>query len=131
MSWRRVSALLLTLLALPTFVLAQGTTGTVTGTVTSADTKAPVVGVSVFIVGTSRSSISGADGKYIITGVTPGTRIVRATSIGYGTREQTIEVAAGQSQAVNFTMVAEAVELKEIVAVGYGSQRARDVTGAV
>ncbi|HUP88183.1 MAG TPA: TonB-dependent receptor [Longimicrobiales bacterium] len=131
MSWRRVSALLLALLCAPHFLAAQGTTGTITGTVTSADTRAPVVGVNVFVVGTNRASISGADGKYIITGVSPGTRTVRAASIGYATREQTVTVGAGSSQAVNFTLVAEAVELKEIVAVGYGSQRARDVTGAV
>src|SRR5512132_1034892 len=87
MSWRRAFVLLLALLCIPRFAMAQGATGTITGTVTSEDTKAPVVGVNVFVVGSSRASISGPDGRYVITGVAPGTRTVRATSIGYATNE--------------------------------------------
>ena len=132
MSWRRGFVFLLALLCIPRLVAAQGgTTGTITGTVTSQDNRAPVAGVNVFVVGTSRASITNAEGKFILTGVAAGTRVVRAASIGYANAEHNVEVRAGQSIALNFSIVPEAVELKEIVAIGYGSESRRNVTGAV
>ena len=132
MSWRRGFVFLLALLSFPGLAAAQvGTTGTITGTVTAQDSKAPVAGVNVFVVGTSRASLTSAEGKFIITGVTPGSHTLRASSIGYGTKDQEIVVRAGTSQAVNFQLEPEAVALKEIVAVGYGTESKRNVTGAV
>ena len=131
MSWRRTSTLLFAVLCLPTLLRAQTPTATVTGVVTAADTKAPLPGVNVYVVGTSRSAITAADGRYVITGVAPGSRVVRAASIGQATRETTLQLAAGQTAVANFELVAEAVQLREIVAVGYGTQTRRDVTGAV
>jgi TonB-dependent starch-binding outer membrane protein SusC len=131
MSWRRTSTLLFAVLCMPTLLFAQTQTATVTGVVTSADTKAPLPGVNVYVVGTSRSAITSAEGRYIITGVAPGSRVVRAVSIGQATAERTVQLAAGQSLVANFELVAEAVQLREIVAVGYGTQTRRDVTGAV
>src|SRR5687768_15767132 len=130
MSWRRTSTLLFAVLCLPTLLLAQST-ATVTGVVTAADTKAPLPGVNVYVVGTSRSAITAAEGRYVVTGVEPGSRVVRAVSIGQATREVTLNLAAGQTTVANFEMIAEAVQLREIVAVGYGTQSRRDVAGAV
>ncbi|HEY0304736.1 MAG TPA: TonB-dependent receptor plug domain-containing protein, partial [Longimicrobiales bacterium] len=131
MSWRRTSTLLFAVLCLPTLLRGQTPTATVTGVVTAADTKAPLPGVNVYVVGTSRSAITAADGRYVITGVAPGSRVVRAASIGQATRETTLQLAAGQTAVANFELIAEAVQLREIVAVGYGTQTRRDVTGAV
>lgn len=131
MSWRRAFVILLALLGLPLSLAAQATTGTITGIVTAEDTRAPVTGVNVFVVGTSRNAITGADGRYVITNVSPGSRLVRASSIGYANREQTVQVAAGQTVTANFAIVPEAVQLREIVAIGYGTTSRRDVTGAV
>lgn len=131
MSWRRTFTLMLAMLCMPAMLAAQEGTGTVTGVVTASDSKAPLPGVNVFVVGSSRNAISGSDGRYVISGVAPGTRVVRAVSIGQATREQTISVAAGQTVSLNFELIPEAVQLREIVAVGYGTQTRRDLTGAV
>jgi TonB-dependent starch-binding outer membrane protein SusC len=131
MSWRRTSALLFALLTLPMALHAQGSTATVAGVVTASDTKAPLPGVNVFVVGTSRSAISGADGRYVITGVAPGSRVVRAVSIGQASQERTVNANAGQTTVVNFELVAEAVALREVVAIGYGTTTRRETTGAV
>ncbi|HEY0811167.1 MAG TPA: TonB-dependent receptor, partial [Longimicrobiales bacterium] len=131
MSWRRIPALLLMLLSLPALTFAQAQSGTITGTVTATDTNTPIPGVNVFVVGTSRGAVTGADGRYVITGVSPGSRIVRAASIGYAQREQTINVAAGQTNTVNFSLLLEAVQLREIVAIGYGTTTRREATGAI
>ena len=132
MSWRRIFSFILMLCSLPVALRAQtAATGTVTGVVTADDTRQPLPGVNVFIVGTSRGGLTGSDGRFVITGVQPGTRIVRAVSIGYAQREQTINVAAGQTNTVNFSLVAEAVQLREVVAIGYGTTTRRETTGAV
>ena len=129
MSWRRPSVLLLALLCLPSIVWAQA--GTVTGVVTAADSRSPVVGASVFVVGTARSAISGPDGRYVLTGVAAGSRTVRAASIGYATRDHVVQVVADQTVQQDFSLILEAVALREVVAVGYGTQTRRDATGAV
>jgi TonB-linked SusC/RagA family outer membrane protein len=131
MSWRRASVFLLVLLGLPLSLAAQGTTGTITGIVTAQDTRAPVQGVNVFVVGTSRNAVTDAQGRYAITNVEAGSRLLRAASIGYAEREETVRVVAGQTVTVNFSIVTEAVRMREIVAVGYGTTARRDVTGAV
>ena len=109
MSWRRTFTLLLAMLCLPVGLAAQQGTGTVTGVVTASDSKAPIPGVNVFIVGSSRNAITGSDGRYVITGVAPGSRVVRAVSIGQAARERTVSVADGQTVVVDFELVAEAV----------------------
>ena len=106
MSWRRTFTLLLALFCTPVMLAAQQGTGTVTGVVTASDSKAPLAGVNVYVVGSSRNAITGEDGRYVITGVVPGSRVVRATSIGQATREETVSVAAGQTVVVNFELVA-------------------------
>lgn len=130
MTWRRVTLFLLALLCLPALARAQST-GTITGVVTAEDSNAPVVGVNVFVVGTSRNALTGPDGRFVITNVSPGSRVVRAASIGYATRESTVQVAAGQTTTLNFSLRLEAVALREVVAIGYGTTTRRDVTGAV
>ena len=131
MSWRRTFTLMLATLCMPVVLAAQEGTGTVTGVVTASDSRAPLPGVNVFIVGSSRNAISGSDGRYVIAGVSPGARVVRAVSIGQASSEQTISVVAGQTVVADFQLVPEAVQLREIVAVGYGTQTRRDLTGAV
>jgi TonB-linked SusC/RagA family outer membrane protein len=90
-----------------------------------------VPSVNVFVVGTSRGAVSGSDGRYVITGVAPGARLVRASSIGYAQREETVQVTAGQTTNLNFAILPEAVALREIVAIGYGTTTRAEATGAV
>jgi TonB-linked SusC/RagA family outer membrane protein len=114
---------------LPTALAAQAA-GQITGTITGA-AGAPLSGVAVNVVGTDRTSQTGADGRYTITAVPAGTHTVRATKIGYGETTRTVTVAAGQAATLDFQLEAEALSLEGVVAVGYGTQRKINVTGAV
>lgn len=109
-------------------LLAQ-TTGTVTGRITDAASQQPVVGASV-VIG-ARGALSGSDGRYTITGVPAGSQTLRANLLGYAEASRTVDVLAGQTNRADLTMTARAIELAEVVAVGYGTQRAASVTGAV
>jgi TonB-linked SusC/RagA family outer membrane protein len=105
--------------------------GTVAGRVTSADTGAPLAGAQVVVVGTRLGATTGADGRYRIAGVPDGSHQLRATLLGYAPSEATVAVADGQTAAADFALRGQAISLEGVVAVGYGTQRKRDVTGAI
>jgi iron complex outermembrane receptor protein len=110
-------------------LLAQGTTGTIRGRVTTDTAATPLAGVTVSFAG--RSVQTRADGEYILTGVVPATDTLRARLIGYGPVARVVTVRSGQTVEMNFTMAASGVTLGEIVVTGYGEQRAGNITGAV
>lgn len=104
--------------------------GTVSGRVVDATTQQPIAGAGVLVVGTSRATQTDAAGRYSITVVPAGTHRVRASKVGYGPQELSARVSDGQSATVNFSLQPQALELEGVVAVGYGTARRADVTGA-
>ena len=110
-------------------VRAQEATGTIRGRVTVDTTRQALSGVAVTF--RSRTVLTRADGSYLISGVAAGTDTLRARLIGYAPAQRSVTVMAGQTLVVDLTMSSVAVNLSELVATGYGSQRAGSVTGAV
>lgn len=115
--------LFLTILAGANFVYAQNQT--VTGTVLAQEDNAPIPGVNVIIKGTTNGSVTDANGVYTIS-VDDGATLV-FSSIGYTTQE----VAMAGRSVIDITLVADTKYLSEVVVIGYGSQRKRDITSAV
>ena len=110
---------------------AQAPTGQIQGAV-RGQSGAPLGGVSVTITATRFGAVTGADGRYVIAAVPSGTYRVRARVIGYGTAEDSnVVVVAGQTATADFQLQAQAIQLDEIVAVGYGTQLKKDLTGSV
>ncbi|HEU0015638.1 MAG TPA: SusC/RagA family TonB-linked outer membrane protein [Longimicrobium sp.] len=107
---------------------AQPSTGTVAGRVVEAAGGQPLAGVSVSVGG--RSTQTGPDGRFSLA-VPAGTHTVRATRLGYAPAEQAVTVAAGQTATVELRLGAQAVRMQEVVAIGYGERRVRDITGSV
>ncbi|MBR1509274.1 MAG: SusC/RagA family TonB-linked outer membrane protein [Bacteroidales bacterium] len=95
----------------------------VTGTVT--DDIGPVIGASVMEKGTSNGAITDLDGKYVIT-VKPGATLV-FSSIGYASQE----IVVGQQKTIDVHLSEDAEFLDEVVVVGYGTVKKRDLTGSV
>ena len=130
---RRLSHLLTVvtaLLAAARGAHAQGATGLVQGTV-RAESGAPLEGANVVVVGTRVGARTRADGHYTITGVAPGAHQVRASRIGFGADTQRVTVVEGQTATADFTLRQLAVQLSEVVSIGYGTQTRRDLTGSV
>jgi TonB-linked SusC/RagA family outer membrane protein len=92
---------------------------------------APLSGAQVRVVGTSLTATANERGLYRITGVPVGAATVRVTMLGYGDRTRTIQVTAGETATVDFRLNVEALQLEGIVAVGYGTQKKANLTGAV
>jgi TonB-linked SusC/RagA family outer membrane protein len=110
---------------------AQATTGTVTGRVVDATTQQPIPSASVLVVGTQRGVLTSPDGRFLITNAPAGQQRIRASIIGYSAQEQAVNVTPGQAASVTLELSPTAVQLTEVVAVGYGTQRRADVTGSV
>ena len=72
-----------------------------------------------------------ADGGYLLTDVPAGPDSVRVTMIGYAPLTQVVTVVAGQTVDVDFALTSQAVNLAEMVVVGYGEQRQGNISGAV
>lgn len=108
-----------------------GTQGTLTGRVSDAITEAPIAGATVVVEGTQQSALTDAGGRYEIAAIPAGTQRVRAVRVGYTEAEQTVDIATGETTTADFALEPQAIALEELVAVGYGTQRRRDLTGSV
>ncbi len=97
----------------------------VTGTVKDNETNTGLPGVSILVKGTTRGTVTDADGKYSIEANEGATLVF--SSVGYVTQE----IAVGSSSVIDIILVADVKTLGEIIVTGYGSQSKRDVTGAV
>jgi len=116
------------LLLLPTVAFAQD--GTVTGTVTDAQTGDPLPGATVQIGELGIGSASDVDGEFEFS-APAGDYVISASFVGYAPIERTISVTAGEATEVAFTMEPRAEELEGVVVVGYGQQQRARVTGSV
>ncbi len=107
-----------------TFTFSQ--TANVTGTVTDNST-IPLPGVNVIIKNTARGASTDFDGNYAIEDVPINSTLV-FSYIGFETQEITV---TSSGQVINVTLQEDAESLDEVVVIGYGTQRKKEVTGAV
>ncbi len=110
-------------------VMAQESTSAVRGRVTDSATQRPLQGISVSVG--SRIAITRADGQYLLTGLPSGAGTLTARSIGFTPITRNFSAAPGETVEIDLVMSAQAVNLSEMVVVGYGEQRAGNITGAV
>jgi TonB-dependent SusC/RagA subfamily outer membrane receptor len=92
----------------------------VVGTVTDAATQRPLGNAQIVVVGTRLGAMADADGRYRITGITPGAVRLSARLIGYAQSTQNVTIAAGQTDTVNFALAQSAVTLSDVVVTGTG-----------
>lgn len=98
---------------------------TVTGQVTDEQNQ-PLPGVSIVEKGTTNSVATNEKGNFKIT-VADDKSVLIIRYVGYKTQE----VSVSGHFVVNVQLAAEESSLNEVVVVGYGTQRKKDVTGAI
>jgi TonB-dependent starch-binding outer membrane protein SusC len=118
------SRLLSLLVALLFFTLSAYSQSTVTGRVTDGSGKG-IVGVTVAIKGTATATQTDENGKFSL--VAPGNAILVLSSVGYTSTEVPIQ---GRSN-IETSLGTHEASLNEVVVIGYGTARRRDLTGAV
>ncbi|NDA62777.1 MAG: SusC/RagA family TonB-linked outer membrane protein, partial [Chitinophagia bacterium] len=99
---------------------------TITGRVTDAK-NAPLEGVSVVIKGTNKGVTTNASGSFSFPNVPDNATLVFSYT-GFGTKE--VALRAGQGP-INISMSEQVSGLGDVVVVGYGTTRKKDLTGAV
>lgn len=120
--WRALTVVLFSLF-LSSSAFAQKT---VTGTVSDATDNSGMPGVTVAVKGTATATMTNGDGTYSIS--VPNDQAVLVFSfIGKISKE----VVVGSQSAVNVALEDENTTLSEVVVVGYGTAKRKDLTGSV
>ncbi|MRR24556.1 SusC/RagA family protein, partial [bacterium] len=97
----------------------------VTGTVTEPD-GTPLPAVSVREKGTTNGALTDAEGRYRIS-ITTSNPVLIFSFVGYTTQE----ISVGSQGTIDIELISGDVGLDEIVVIGYGTVKKRDLTGSV
>ncbi|OZI09755.1 hypothetical protein BWI93_02505 [Siphonobacter sp. BAB-5385] len=97
----------------------------VSGTVTDEKGE-PLPGVNILVKGTQRGVATDVKGQYRLR-VADENAVLVFSFVGFTPQEITV----GSRTSLNVVLKADASALNEVVVVGYGTQRAQDVTGSV
>jgi iron complex outermembrane receptor protein len=123
---KRLATKCLSVLSLLLFVVVMGQTQTtVSGVVTDASSNETLIGANVLVQGTSIGTITDIDGSYSLN-VPAGSNSLEISYAGYTNQVVNID---GRT-TVNVALGAGTV-LDEIVVVGYGTQKEKEITSAV
>ena len=87
---------------------------------------ATLPGVSVVVKGTTTGVITDNSGNYSLSNI-PENAIIQFSFVGMKMQE----VKVGNQTTVNVVLAEETIGLEEVVAVGYGTMRKKDLTGSV
>jgi len=117
---KAIATLFLSMLCLASF--AQG--HLVTGVVTDANGEL-MIGVNVTAVGTTNGTITDFEGRYSLS--VQANNKLQFSFIGYLPKT----VAVNNQTKINVTLVEDAKTLEEVVVIGYGTVKKRDLTGSV
>ncbi len=85
------------------------------GTVTDESTGEPLIGAGILIEGTTRGVATDLNGRYRMTGISPGTHTIVFSYIGYLRQEMEVELEAGESLELNVELAALSIEGQEVV----------------
>ncbi|MHA7059481.1 SusC/RagA family TonB-linked outer membrane protein [Aquimarina sp. M1] len=86
----------------------------------------PLPGVNVLVQNTANGAITDFDGNYALNNVSVGS-VLLFSYVGFMTQE----IKVGQSRVINVTLQEDSESLEQVVVIGYGTQRKKEVTGAV
>lgn len=120
----RIRYLLLTLVAVFTITNMQAQEISVTGTVVGADDGYPIIGASVVVEGQNKGTVTNLDGVYVIK-----TKIGTTLKFSYiGMMSQSIKVTGAK---LDVRLKSNTIALDEVVAIGYGTVKKKELIGAV
>jgi TonB-dependent starch-binding outer membrane protein SusC len=123
---RLLKLLLWVILAVPlvsTSAFAQ--TSKVTGKIINERTSAPAAGATVTVKKTDRSTMADEAGKFTIAASTGDVLVI--TMVGYVKKE----VVVGKSNVIEVKLIESSSQLDDVVVIGYGRAKRKDLTGGI
>lgn len=106
--------------------LATMSAETITGVVMDGSLNEPAIGASIIVVGTTTGTVTDMDGQFSLD-VPDGKFILQVSMVGYKT--QVVNIKGKTS--VSVTLQEDSQLMDEVVVVGYGTMRKRDLSGSV
>ena len=103
------------LLILPLVVSGQG--GNIKGYVKSGADSSYVAGATIVLKGTTLGTVTDKNGFFLIGNVKPGNYTLRASFLGFETKEQTILVGKSENK-IEFSLIPSDIDLNEVVITG-------------
>src|SRR6185436_9354511 len=124
---RLLQACFMLFIAISISSVSFGQDKVITGKVTDSKDGSPVVGASVLAKGSKAGgTVTNAEGSFSIT-VAPNTTALIISYVGYGTQE----LAINNKTVIDVSLTPSGTNLNEVVVVGYGSVRKKEVTSAI
>ncbi|MDP4239812.1 MAG: TonB-dependent receptor [Bacteroidota bacterium] len=120
---KKIITLLFVALVCATTVIAQNLN--VDGLVVDKKTGDPLIGATIMQKGTSNGTVTDIDGKFAFTMPTGSTLLI--SYVGYTSQELVII----ENITLRILLVSNTANLEEVVVVGYGTARKRDLTGSI
>jgi iron complex outermembrane receptor protein len=117
-------------LFLLTSVVAYAQTGRISGQILSSDGQ-PAEQVTIGIKGSSKGAISDAHGKFTIEKVKVGPHSVLVSYVGLETQEKQVDVVAGETTTVSFTLSESANQLQEVIVKGGNAYKSDQVSSSL
>lgn len=119
---KKISFLMILILFSSLSIYAQRN---ITGTVVSAEDNQPLIGATVSVKGTTVGSITDVNGQYSIPAESDDVLVF--SYVGYAAQE----VPVNDQAIIDVSLEISALGLEELVVVGYGAQRERDLTSSI
>ncbi|MDI1256965.1 MAG: TonB-dependent receptor [Flavobacterium sp.] len=98
---------------------------TIKGQMTAAENGAPLPAANVMVKGTTNGTATDLDGNYTISA--KAKEVLVFSYIGYESKE----VVVTNQTVLNVSLTPEATNLNDVVVIGYGTQKKKDLTGSV
>lgn len=98
----------------------------ITGKITDSKDGTPIIGATVTVKGSTRGVSTDAEGNFRLAGVAADARTLVISSVGFTSKEVAIT-----GDMISVTLESSDAALNEVVVVGYGTARKKDLTGSV
>jgi iron complex outermembrane receptor protein len=120
-------------LMLSTLPVYAQVANTVKGTVEDVETKEPIAGANVLVLGTSLKAVTDDHGHYSIYNLRDGTYDIKASHVAYTAEvKRDISLDAGKTEIVDFQLARSVIEIPEIIVrTERIEQTSRSATGTV
>lgn len=107
-----------------------GQTGSVSGKISDAKGET-LIGATVVVQGTTVGTTTDADGNYAISSLPVGETKLVASYVGYKKNLKTVTIVEDQIVKIDFVLEEDISQLDELVVIGYGTKRKRDITSSI
>ena len=103
--------------------------GTIAGQVVNGESREPLVGAQVAVLGTQSRAVAGSEGRFVLRNVPVGSHTVHVTMLGFAPTDQTVQVTAGGTATLNYALKNLPYAVAPVVVTALGISRSERSLG--